>query len=134
MSLRNPRTISEAVENLRRLPEELRTKATKQISEDLEDLILSNWDAGRSPYGGTWAPKKDGTSSRLYDTGTMQGSLQVNPTSTGVVVKIDTPFEYHQYGTSRMPARPLLPTDGGVPGDWRDIVQQAVEDALDSED
>lgn len=134
MSLKNPRTISEAIEGLRRLPDELRAKASAQIATDLESLILANWNAGRTPYGGSWAPKKDGSSSRLYDTGEMQSSLSVTPTNTGVVVKIDTPFEYHQYGTSKMPARPLLPTDGGVPGDWRDIVQQAVLDAADSED
>lgn len=75
-----------------------KTIATK-LAEDLQKKYKAESDFNGSP----WVPKK-GAGTLLIDTGETFGSLK----SSGNTVQVAGKMIYHQDGTSRLPARPII--------------------------
>lgn len=97
------------------------------------------------PWGNAWAPlaastlrrRRDGGragASILRNTGQFFASLIAAVTSRDAEIRLgfaDRPAPPHQFGTSKMPARPSLPVRRGsnqadLPPDWRDEVELAM--------
>ena len=109
----------------------------KKISEaaapKLTDAILAHWAAGQDPFGNQWAPLAHNRGpSYLFATGDMLASLKVRIAGYQIVWSIDDPSQYHQYGTSRMPARKLFPDDADNPPEaYAAAVEQAFQEVLE---
>jgi hypothetical protein len=91
-----------------------------QAAQPILFLIDNEFVTGTDPYGNAWnAPNN------LLDTGAMISTLTV---SNNLEISIGGPADYHQSGTSRMPARKILPnSDEELPLSWL----QALADATD---
>lgn len=113
-------------------------QAAKQASEEIDDLIQTEFDQGTSPYGTKWAPLRPATLKKgrhpppLTDTSTMRDSVEVKPMKgAGVSITInEEPSIYHQWGTEKMAARPILPSGTRMPATWTQAVAEAVDDAV----
>lgn len=75
------------------------TKIAKKLAEDLKKKFKAGSDFNGSP----WVPKKS-PGQLLIDTGETFSSLQ----ASGNTVQIAGKMIYHQDGTSRLPARPII--------------------------
>lgn len=106
------------------------TKLTaRKAEEKVKQAILDHWQAGQDPYGKEWAPLANGQPSYLYDTGDMQESLSTRVNNNGnLIYGIDSPANYHQSGTGRMPARKLFPDDD-LPETYKQACMEAYEEA-----
>ena len=103
--------------------------------EEMADAF-GQWEAqafssGGSSSGGGWAPKKDGGASHLTRSGRLRGSLtgpsirRIGPKrmelGTGV------PYaRYHQTGTSRMVARPVIRLTAANKAQWTKIIHRFI--------
>ncbi len=92
---------------------------------------------GSDPYGDAWAALSESTTSKgrfdppLNDTGAMKGSATASAEGTSVRVTVEEPANFHQSGTADMPARPILPTDGGaLPDAWNAAYEAAAKRIL----
>ncbi len=111
-------------ENLKKL-ETLPSKITKEVAEEIEDLIQDGFEKGQDPYGRPWAPLRRGGRSFLQESGAMRGSLVVQPMrGAGIWISIEDPAGFHLGGTVKMVARPMLPT-GDMPESWRRAISDA---------
>jgi phage gpG-like protein len=91
----------------------------QKIAEDLQNKYQSGSDFNGSP----WVPKK-GSGQLLVDTGETFGSLN----SSGNIVEIAGKMIYHQDGTSRLPARPII----GVGSQQEEIALKIATEALEN--
>lgn len=78
-------------------------KIEKTIAKKLADDLKKKYRAGTDFNGSPWVPKK-GSGRLLIETGETLGSLQ----SSGNTVQVAGKMIYHQDGTSRLPARPII--------------------------
>lgn len=107
------------------------SQASKEAAKGIDTLLLSQFVAGRDPYGRAWKPKKRGGGSPLVRTGALAASARAKPAS-GSGIKLGPLVSYgqfHQTGTRRMVARPILPY-GGLPAKWNTVIKKAVENAI----
>ena len=114
-------------------------RAAKRVAFDLEGFLQAEFDAGKDPYGRSWAPLAEATLDTgrtpppLTDTEDLRGSVQVRPMQrAGVAITVGAPYAPpHQTGwvgpRSSGPARPMLPAGGVLPAAWRDAIEDAVE-------
>lgn len=108
---------------LRQLAREVPSRMAREGADALTAELQSGFDAGTDPYGAGWAAKKDGSQSHLTDTGAMRAGTRAVPAGgAGINFESPPPANFHQSGTSRMPARRVLP-DNGLPAKWRVILQ-----------
>ena len=99
--------------------------------------IARQFDEGKDAYGRPWASLAEATISKgrspppLTDTGAMKSTVKVETRGNDQLVAsiADDPARFHQSGTKRMPARPILPT-GEVPEAWAKAVEESVLEAL----
>lgn len=80
---------------------------------------------GADPRGRRWAPlRRTGRPSHLTETGALRASVTVQPLSGSTidVTLDDAKASFHQHGTSRMVARPILPAAAPLPDHWRDAI------------
>ena len=104
------------------------------------ELLLTldkGFSTGTDPYGRPWHPLAEATLAKgrrpppLTDTGNMRGSATVTRQGTDLICNLNTPSEYHQYGTRKIPIRMVLPNDTeGLPKDWEEILNRQVEEAF----
>ena len=117
--------LARLIENLGGLAE----KGTEAVAEKLEpainQVIQAEYDQGKGPDGSTWAAKADGSASHLQKTGAMRSGTEVVRGVKGVSVRVPKPGGYHQGGTSRMPARKLVPDGEPLPPDWAKAAEEA---------
>lgn len=114
------------------------SQAAKQASEGIYDLIDQEFNQGTDPYGKKWAKLRPATLAKgrhpppLTDTGDMRDSVEVKPMKgSGVSITIDQlPAWFHQWGTEKMAARPILPSGSRMPGTWDREVADAIDDAV----
>ena len=115
------------------------SQAAVEASEEIQDLIEAEFEAGNDPYGDPWAALRPSTLARgrrpppLTDTSAMRDSVQVIPTAgAGIGIIIGTEYaSYHQYGTSRMESRPMLPDRDTMPESWTVAVMDASDHAVE---
>ena len=125
-------TIERMLESLSEVP----SRAAREASEEIESLIVEQFARGEDPYGEPWEELAESTRRRgrtnppLTDTHDMVDGLEVKPTAgAGIAVTLDQPYSrFHQTGTKRMPARPILPT-GELPEAWETAIAGAVVNA-----
>jgi phage gpG-like protein len=112
---------------------DIRRAAATAIEAALTNLVDERFQDRAAPNGTPWAPRKPPTGSWpiLEKTGRMRRSFKVVATAAQVKVLNDTEYlKFHQTGTSKMVARPVLPT-GDMPPEWDRRVDAAVSNAID---
>lgn len=117
--------------NIRKLAS-VPSQASKDAAVGIANLIENQFDTGTDPYGNAWAPLKKGGASHLTENHPLRDSIEVKPMSGGgVSVTIGEEYGYyHQTGTSRMPARPILPVRT-MPEAWRTAISDACDAAFE---
>lgn len=115
-------SLEAAIAALSRVPGAIDQVAEKAVPR-IVDVIDRQFSSETDPDGHRWAdgPNYNG----LIDTGAMLGSLSVTTNGGELVMTMDSPFEYHQNGTSRMPRRQILP-EGELPDAYRAAIEAAV--------
>lgn len=123
-------------QSLRRLadvPAKVAEKGAEAIAEQIDQQFASGTDA----YGNAWAPHAPATVARwgehpiLELTGALRGEVDVHPLpGTGIAIELGELASLHQSGTSRMPARPILPS-GTFPAAWREALEQAAAESFE---
>lgn len=124
--------------NMRKLAK-VPSRASRAASEKIAEAIQEQFDAGVDPYGEPWAPLAPSTLERkrgpgiLDETGAMRESIEVSPMAgAGIKVTVGTDYaQFHQTGTSRMPARKILPDESGLPDTWERAIEDAVDEAFE---
>ncbi|MBP0006217.1 MAG: phage virion morphogenesis protein [Cyanobacteria bacterium SBC] len=99
----------------------------QQIGAMADNKLQQTQSAGADPYGNTWKPKKTGEASFLRNTGDLEASRSW--TAGGMEARVGYGAFYakfHQNGTSKMVARPLVP-EGDIPPDWQEEIQDIVD-------
>jgi len=136
--------LNKVIENLRRLAE-VPSRASADAADGISDAIQRQFDAGVDAYGEAWAPLADSTLKRTPDrnggpldnTSEMREGIVVQPMQgAGIQITFEDKGDvamYHQSGTSRMPARPILPDGDDLPDEWERAISDAYEDAFDRE-
>jgi hypothetical protein len=120
---------------------EVPSRAARDASASIEELIEEEFDQGADPYEKPWADlapatlDKGRTPPPLTDSGAMRGTVQVRPLAgAGVGVTIDHPAGVHQTGWSGPrgsgPSRPVLPARGELPEGWIEALERAAEKAF----
>ena len=112
---------------------DIRAAAARGAVAALENLIDERFEARADPSGSPWAPRKPPTGSWpiLERTGKMRRGFKVIATAAQMKVLNDRPYlQYHQTGTSRMVARPVLP-NGDMPPEWERRIDSAMSNAID---
>lgn len=124
-------TLETAYKSLRGLEDLIPSIAAEAIPE-IARLIEEQFEQGHDPYGKPWAPLRPATLAKgrhpppLTDTGYMRESVYVTATSDGLRITVDGPSFFHQHGTDRMRARPILPDkQARLPESW----ERAIDDA-----
>lgn len=75
----------------------------------LEEAARATANAGSDPEGKAWKPRKAGGTALPG----AAGAISASATSKGVVtIVLRGVYVLHHFGTSRVPARPILPTLG----------------------
>lgn len=107
-----------ALERLADLPED----AAKRAAPIVERVAKATADAGTTPDGQAWAPKKGGGRAleRASD------AISVNATGTVVRVTLSGVNVLHNYGTHRLPQREIIPSRRD---DLPESYARAIEDA-----
>ena len=118
----------EALDRLVKNLGELSKKALPEISIKgaivIGEVIQEQYAQGRAPWGNQWAPLAESTVAKgrtpppLDDTGNMKRKSKTVPTVKGIRTRIPSPAPFHQSGTSKMPARPLVPYGDMLPPSW----------------
>ena len=110
-------------------------KTSQKCAAEFSKMVEANFAAGRDPYGSGWAALAPSTRARgrtppaLTDTGRMRWSSRVFGEATRILFEIDSPAVFHQFGTGRMPARPIYPIDG-LPDSWRDLITRVARETV----
>ena len=105
---------------------------SEEAASNIANVIDTQYQEGRGPDGKNWAPKADGTASHLQETGAMRAGTKVSGVKgvAGVRVTIPKPGGFHQGGTVKMDARPLVPEDGALPETWAKAVSDAAKSVV----
>jgi hypothetical protein len=118
--------------NLARVP----SQAAREASDGINKSIQQEYDAGKDPYGKAWAPLRPATLAKgrtpppLTASGKMRGKTLAKPLqSIGIGLELPFPGVFHQKGTRKMRARPVLPY-GGMPRAWTAAIKVATARAL----
>jgi hypothetical protein len=95
----------------------------QRAAPEIERLITEQFWAGTDPFGNPWATLvRTGEQSHLIDTGALLSSVHITGQSDGLGFEMDYYGGYHQTGTSRMVARPILPLAGDYPDSWDNTI------------
>lgn len=125
------RNLDQLARNIGRLAA-IPSRMAPAVSRELAALIQQEFNAGVDPYGRPWAKLKPSTLARgrrpppLTNTGKMRGGITVKPMQgAGVEISFasDVPGIFHQYGTKKMAARPMLPR-GAFPATWARAIER----------
>lgn len=102
--------LDDMIERLRGLPAELEA-AAPGLAQDFKAEADRAIAEGRSVDGVKWAPKKDGGRALV------NAAKAVRAYATGALIFLEVRGveAIHNFGTKRVPARPILPSGPGVP-------------------
>ncbi len=137
--------LSQAAARLAQVP----ALAAKAVADGLYELLQDQFDAGTDPYGTAWEPLAESTLATgrheppLTDTRGLRESLTVyarargGELSGGVALSIGRPGHPaapHQTGWQGSqgdgPARPILPERAEIPATWRELIEEATDEAI----
>lgn len=113
------------------------SRASRDASERIAELIAEEFDKAENPYGQGWAPlelstvkRKGGDDEILVRTGDLRDTVDVHPMAgAGIAIELNDSAGYHQGGTVNMVARKILP-DNSMPTEWNDAISEACEAAF----
>ena len=90
--------------------------------------IARTFASETDPYGNLWPDTKQPKRHILVDTGELKSSFVAEPTSDGVRFYTNVPYApIHQYGTSTISSRKMLPVaEQGLGSAWRDMADKVV--------
>ena len=104
---------------LRKAPAVVREAITEMATEALR-LTQESFDKEQTPDGKKWKRTKAGLRPILVRTGMLRGGFTVNRGALGFTIINRVGYAvYHQGGTRRMVARPMLPKQGRLPVGWQ---------------
>jgi phage gpG-like protein len=107
---------------------------SRNLAEETVGLIKDGFRREADPYGGRWKPKKiaDGRKVLSGKTSRLKGGWHVaSADRRGFVVAPAVDYAtYHQSGTRKMAARPMLPDGRGIPDSWQDAWEGIISDVL----
>jgi hypothetical protein len=112
---------------------EIRRAASRAIEQAVTELIQNQFDERRAPDGTPWAPRKPptGTWPLLEKTGKMRRGFKVIASASQLKVLQSQPYlKFHQEGTSRMVARPVVPGANLTP-EWQEYIDVSVAQAFE---
>lgn len=113
------------------------SRASVGAAHRINALIGDQFASGVDPFGQPWQPLKESTVKRkggdrriLRRTDALSLETVARP-AAGAGIEIDSLDygQFHQTGTGRMVARPILP-EGELPEEWSEAIDAAVEDAF----
>lgn len=100
----------------------------------LRKVVDAQYERGKGPDGQRWAPLASGEASHLTDTHEMRDTTTVVHGVRGITTRMSGKrgqARFHQRGTKKTPARPLVPeTDAPLPQSWAEPLQKAGTTAL----
>ncbi len=111
----------------------LRKKIIKIINDSVKKLIKKEFDTSTYPYGRKWIKKKiPNGKPTLIHTGKMRKSFRYVSTEKEIKVQNSTSyFPLHQSGTSKMPARVMVPKSKGLTQIWRKQIGTDLKKQMD---
>ncbi len=120
----------------------LKLKAVpKSVTKGMETLINEDlkkkFAEGKDAYGDSWKARKQEPKDGhpiLDASGALKRSRTVRVADDGelVIEYDDFKAELHQEGTSKMPARPVLPTQAqGMPKEWSNLLLKGYKKAIE---
>lgn len=113
------------------------SRAVKAAGAAIDARWKADWRAGKDPHGRAWRPlapytvrKRGSARPILIHTGAMiAGAAVTAAAKTGLRLTLSVPYAgFHQSGTARMPARPIIPYMG-IPRSWESLIRKAIKDA-----
>jgi phage gp36-like protein/phage gpG-like protein len=113
-----------------------RQRVLKNVAEAARTEIVLGFERSRDPYGNTWRPLQNPSRRRrggrpLLDTGRLRSSWFVGATANGIVARTNVTYAgFHQHGTRRMVARPMVPTGAELGPFWRRAFEAVLEREL----
>ncbi len=126
--LRQMGRLSETLARLDVLPRKVAELAAPEITKALQKEFAQ----GADPYGRKWRKLATGKPSRLTESGRLRRGTRAAPLPgrrAGVRILLGARYAvYHQTGTSRMPARKILP-ERGMPAAWNVAIKRALRRA-----
>ena len=122
------RSLSQKLNNLTPLMSKIGQLAVEQLDK--------TYAAESDPYGKAWAPLAASTlqqktgSAILIERGSLNSSVGYQASGDEAQVSYsDKKAKWHHNGTSRMPARPLVP-ENGIPSEWEPAIESLIEGYL----
>jgi len=107
----------------------------RSLAEESITLVSKGFRQKQDPYGGKWAPRKSGGGrALLVRTGAMRNSFHVAGAGAGgfTIASGAAYADFHQHGTSRMPARRMVPNPNDIPARWERAYDDLAEEILGS--
>jgi hypothetical protein len=88
----------------------------REVRPELERFAFGAIGGRITSYGVPWAPLKSGGEAST----TIADRMKVVDVGSKIRVRLDRVASYHDRGTRKMVARPIIPTDAqGIPQPWR---------------
>jgi Phage virion morphogenesis family len=110
----------------------VKNRVAIRVKDEMNMLLVEQFDGGFDPAGEPWEPLKPSTVKRgrhappLTDTHRMRDHVRAVRVGTNVVIESELPAAFHQSGTSRMAARKMWPDEGEpMPERWETRVSLA---------
>lgn len=119
--------VIDAIHVVEHAPELVAERAAPKIA----DILEAQFELGLDPYGVPWAPLARSTLKKhgpppLTDSHEMRDHTDAVSAGNQIIATSPDPSQFHQHGTARIPARPILPTEqGGLPYAWEIAILQA---------
>lgn len=115
--------------SLRKLPTVVAQKVAAAAAPELTAVALSTFNAGENAYGTAWAPREDGSSATLRDSGSLASKIHYVAIGTKLRVALSVPYAKYVVGK-----RPVFPTQGGVlPTAYRETLERVTADVCRAE-
>jgi hypothetical protein len=113
-------------------------QAKAAVASTLRDLIAEGFQKKVAPGGQAWKPRKDSLPHPLLDkSGAMKRGFEIDTYGPRLVIKNEAVSEqgrpypwFHQTGTSKMPARKVVP-DRTLSSRWKSQVNKTIAKALE---
>lgn len=102
--------VDEMIARLRGFPDAIRAEAPA-IAKRVQAAVEEDIAAGRAPTGTPWKPKKGGGRALVH----AAKALTVKAIGTVILLTLEGPEVFHNFGTHKVPARPILPSSSSVP-------------------
>lgn len=110
-------------------PEKLLRGAREAMAREAESLAKRGFATSTAPSGARWQSLKNRNGKPLLNSGTLSKfSYKVTP--NGFILYAGAGyFVHHQHGTTKIPARPMVPSESSW-GSWARPMRSAAESAI----